>query len=100
MPPDLTLDVKADLDAGEFYAEESQDPMTRLVQGSLSIEISVLSVSSVVKFLTDERRSSCELECQRELPLRGTPAKSFSNSDATPTARQTGRPANLGKTYP
>ena len=32
--------------------------MTRLVQGSLSIGISVLSVSSVVKFLTDEGRNA------------------------------------------
>lgn len=56
--------------------------MTRLVQGSFSIGISVLPVSTVVKFLTDERRSGCDLECERELPLRGTPAKSFSYINA------------------
>jgi len=48
--------------------------MSGLMKVHFSMENSVLSVSSVVEFLSDDRRRDCD-GFARELPLRQTPAK-------------------------
>jgi len=42
--------------------------MTRLVNRNLCMGISVLSVSSVVEFLSDDRRRDCDRVFERVIP--------------------------------